>query len=235
LTWALGRLLKGSRVGAVACPRSLDISHPWDLLALNVRLLEGLRPSVQGTVEKGATLLGPVEVGPGSRVRAGAYIEGPVLIGRDCDIGPNCHVRASTSLGNGVRIGNGVEVKNSLIFGNTHIGHLSYVGDSVVGENCNFGAGTVTANLRLDEGPVPVLRDGKRFDTGLRKLGAILGDGVHTGIHCSLNVGTVVGPGVRLAGALFATPSISEDLRAHRPGSPSLAAPSGVRRRIRSP
>ncbi|MEM3086827.1 MAG: sugar phosphate nucleotidyltransferase [Halobacteria archaeon] len=198
LTWALGRLLKQSRVGAVPCPRSLDVSYPWDLLALNARLLEGLRPAVRGTVEKGATLLGPVEVGPGSRIRAGAYIEGPALVGRDCDIGPNCFIRASTSIGDSVRIGNGVEVKNSIIMNRARIGHLSYVGDSVVGENCNFGAGTITANLRLDEGPVRVFRDGKGFDSGLRKLGAVLGDGVHTGIHCSLNVGTIVGPGVRL-------------------------------------
>lgn len=204
LTWALGQLLREGGAEAVPCPRSLDLSYPWDLLALNARLLEGLPRRIEGEVERGATLKGPVAVGPGSRVRAGAYVEGPVLIGRDCDIGPNCYLRGATSVGDGVRIGNAVEVKNSLLFSRTRIGHLSYVGDSVVGEGCNLGAGTITANLRLDGEPIRARMQGRGVETGLRKLGAVLGDGVRTSIHASLNVGALIPPGARVVARMDA-------------------------------
>lgn len=203
LTWALRHLLRTAPVRAVACPRSFDISYPWDLLTLNRLLLENMKPSLQGRIEKGAVIRGPVVVDRGARVRSGSYIEGPTLIGHDCDIGPNCYLRGATSIGHGVRIGNAVEIKNSIIMGGTRIGHLSYVGDSIIGEGCNLGAGTITANLRLDEQPIRVRFRGDILDTRLRKLGAILGDGVHTGIHCGLNTGILVSPGTMLPPARF--------------------------------
>ncbi|MBI4361709.1 MAG: NTP transferase domain-containing protein [Euryarchaeota archaeon] len=176
----------------------MDVSYPWDLLEANRRLLGDLRRHTGGNMEAGAVLRGPVEVGRGTRVRRGAYIEGPVLIGRDCDIGPNCYIRPHTSIGDGCRVGHAVEVKNSILMEGAHVGHLSYVGDSVLGSGVNFGAGTTVANLRLDMGPIPVTLRGKRIDTGLRKLGALVGDGAHTGIHTLLNVGAIVPPGARL-------------------------------------
>lgn len=183
---------------ALQASRWMDVTYPWDLLEANRRLLDGMEREVHGTVEPGAVLRGPVEVGAGTRVRRGAYIEGPVLIGRDCDIGPNCYLRPSTSIGDGCRVGHAVEVKNSILMGGTHVGHLSYVGDSVLGARVNFGAGTTVANLRLDEEPVPVSISGKRVDSGLRKLGALVGDDARTGIHTLLNPGAVVPPGARL-------------------------------------
>ncbi len=173
----------------------LDIGRPWQLLTANEMVLKDLQPSIEGDVEPNATLKGPVSVGKGTLIRNGAYIVGPCTIGENCDIGPNCFIRASTSIGNNVHIGNAVEVKNSIIMNGTKIGHLSYVGDSVIGERCNFGAGTKIANLRLDEKTIPVTVNGKKTDSGRRKLGCIMGDDVHTGIGSLINVGTSLGAG----------------------------------------
>ncbi len=170
----------------------IDIGRPWDLLEANKEILSTISSRIEGEVEDGATLKGPVIVGPKTIIRSGAYIIGPVVIGSNSDIGPNCFIRPYTSLGNNVRIGNAVEIKNSIIMDGTHVGHLSYVGDSVIGENVNFGAGTITGNLRLDRKNIKANVKGKVVDTGRRKLGAIIGDNVSTGI------GTLMMPGVML-------------------------------------
>jgi bifunctional UDP-N-acetylglucosamine pyrophosphorylase/glucosamine-1-phosphate N-acetyltransferase len=116
-----------------------------------------------------------------------------VFIDEEADVGPNCYIRGGTSLGRKVRIGNAVEIKNSLIMDGTHIGHLSYVGDSVIGERCNFGAGTITANLRFDDAKIKMTIKGKIVDTGRRKLGVVVGDNVKTGIRSSFMPGVKVG------------------------------------------
>lgn len=172
-----------------------DLGYPWDLLGANEELLKDLKGDVRGNVEPGARLLGEVRVGEGTRIRSGAYIEGPVSIGRGCDIGPNCYIRPFTSIGDRCRVGNAVEVKASILMDGAHVGHLSYVGDSVLGERVNLGAGTITANLRHDNATVKAKWFGQRLDTGRRKFGCVLGDDVHTGIHTSLNVGVVLDAG----------------------------------------
>jgi len=172
----------------------LDIGRPWDMLDANMEYLKTISKAILGKVEDGVHIHGPVIVGEGARVRSGAYIEGPVIIGPDCDIGPNCYIRPYTSLGRGVRIGNAVEVKASIIMDRTHVGHLSYVGDSIIGSDCNFGAGTKVANLRHDGANIKVKMKGILLDSGRRKLGTIVGDNVHTGINSMLNVGSMIEP-----------------------------------------
>lgn len=173
----------------------IDIGYPWDLLKANEHLLKTLKGNCQGTVEPNVAIKGEVEIGKGSLIRSGAYIEGPVIIGENCDIGPNCFIRPSTALGNRVRIGNAVEVKNTIVMEGTHVGHLSYVGDSVIGRRCNFGAGTKVANLRHDGKNIKVMLKGRIIDSGRRKLGVIMGDDVHTGINTSINIGSVMAKG----------------------------------------
>ena len=125
----------------------LDLSYPWDLLTANETMLAGLKEQNLGEVEENVVLKGAVVIGKNTVVRSGTYIEGPVIIGDDCRIGPNCYIRPSTTIGNGCHIGAAVEVKNSIIMNGTDFPHLNYVGDSVIGEGCNFGAGTKMANL----------------------------------------------------------------------------------------
>ncbi len=181
----------------------LDIGRPWDLLDANEHFLSGLQPEIKGEIEPLATLKGNVSVAESTIIRNGAYIEGPVIIGKNCDIGPNCYIRPGTSIGDDVRIGNAVEIKNSIIMNGTHIGHLSYVGDSIIGERCNFGAGTKVANLRHDGRTIRVKLKGKLIDSGKRKLGTIMGDDVHTGINSMINVGAVVESGAMIAPGEF--------------------------------
>jgi UDP-N-acetylglucosamine diphosphorylase / glucose-1-phosphate thymidylyltransferase / UDP-N-acetylgalactosamine diphosphorylase / glucosamine-1-phosphate N-acetyltransferase / galactosamine-1-phosphate N-acetyltransferase len=172
-----------------------DVGRPWDLLDANVWALNRLEHKVLGTVEDGAHIIGDVTVAKSARVRSGAYIEGPVYIDEEADVGPNCYIRSGTYLGRKTRVGNAVEIKNSIIMDDTHVGHLSYVGDSVFGEKCNLGAGTITANLRFDDGKIKMVIKDKVVDTGRRKLGAILGDGVKTGIKSLFMPGVKVGAG----------------------------------------
>ena len=188
----------GKKAGYVSLDKWQDIGFPWHLLEANEKVLiegEDIHWEVNGEVEPFATLKGNVRVGEGTIIRNGAYIIGPVVIGRNCDIGPNCYIRPSTSVGDEVRIGNAVEIKNSIIMNKTHIGHLSYVGDSIIGERCNFGAGTKVANLRHDGRTVLMELGSRKFDSGRRKLGVIMGDDVHTGINSMFNVGATVACG----------------------------------------
>jgi bifunctional UDP-N-acetylglucosamine pyrophosphorylase/glucosamine-1-phosphate N-acetyltransferase len=92
-----------------------------------------------------------------------------------------------------VRVGNACEIKNSIIMDNAHIGHLSYIGDSIIGEKGNLGAGTIAANYRLDAGTVKMMVKDKLVDSGRKKLGAVLGDNVKTGINALLMPGVKVG------------------------------------------
>jgi bifunctional UDP-N-acetylglucosamine pyrophosphorylase/glucosamine-1-phosphate N-acetyltransferase len=171
----------------------IDVGLPWNLLDANMRALTSMKSVVEGKVEEGAHLSGMVKVEKGSRVRSGAYIEGPVFIGKDCDIGPNCYIRPYTSIGAKVRIGNACEIKNSIIMDGTNISHLSYIGDSVIGEGCNLGAGTITANLRFDKKTVKVETEGRILDSKKGKLGAFIGDEAQIGVNVSLMPGVKIG------------------------------------------
>ena len=194
----------GATLRAVTLPRGswLDVGLPWNLLEANEKALSSMEASIEGDVEEGVHVQGPVRIAEGARVRSGVYIEGPVCIGSGSDIGPNCYLRPSTCIGADVRVGNACEVKNSIIMDGTHIPHLSYVGDSVIGERCNLGAGTITANIRFDKKNVKVEVKGERIDSGRRKLGVIIGDDVQTGINVNLLPGVKVGAGAWIAPGL---------------------------------
>ncbi len=172
----------------------LNLSYPWDLLSANESLLDGAGEQNLAEVEENVVIRGRVSIGKNTRVRSGSCIVGPVIIGDGCEIGPNCYIRAYTSIGEGSHIGSAVEVKNSIVMKGSKIPHHSYVGDSVIGENCNLGAGTKIANLRLDGKEIRVAG----IETRRRKLGAIIGDGVETGINATINVGSVIGSDVRI-------------------------------------
>ncbi|KXA90393.1 hypothetical protein AKJ57_04170 [candidate division MSBL1 archaeon SCGC-AAA259A05] len=185
---------KGELVSANELSSWVHVGRPWDLLIANENALKNLTPTTEGEIEPGAYVDENVTVEEGTLIRSGAYIEGPAYIGENSDIGPNCYIRPYTSIGKEVRIGNAVEVKNSIILDGSHAAHHSYIGDSIVGYGCNFGSGTKVGNLRLDAGNVIMTLRGELTDTGRRKLGAVLGEGVQTGINSSINPGVKVGP-----------------------------------------
>ncbi len=170
----------------------IDVGQPWDLLKANEKLMSVLKRNVEGTVEEGAYIIGEVVVEEGARIRSGSYIEGPAYISAGCDIGPNCHIRAHTCLGPRCRVGNASEVKNSIIMADTKVPHHNYIGDSIIGERCNFGSGTKVANLRFDHRNIKVMTKNGQVDSGRRKMGVVMGDDVETGINAMILPGTVI-------------------------------------------
>ena len=128
-------------------------------------------------VEPGALLKGPLYVGDFSEVRQGAYLRGNCYVGRRCVVGHT------------------TEMKNSVMLDGAKAGHFAYLGDSILGREVNLGAGTKLANLKLTGQRVRLRIGGELVDTGLRKLGAILGDRVQTGCNSVTNPGTLLGPG----------------------------------------
>jgi len=205
LTASLTLLMEaGHKINCHKISRWLDISYPWDLLTANEAMMSSLKAQNSGEVEANVVMKGAVAIGKNTVVRSGSYIVGPVIIGENCDIGPSCYLRPFTAIGDNCHIGSAVEVKNCIIMKDTDLPHHNYAGDSVIGEGCNFGAGTKIANLRLDKKEVWV----EGVNTGRRKLGAIIGDGVETGINASINVGstvgdhTFIGPGAVASGSL---------------------------------
>jgi len=200
---------RGEEISSQRIDYWLDLSYPWDLLPANAAILSEMEMENLGEVEENAVIKGAVSIGKGTIVRSGSYIIGPAVIGEDCDIGPNCYIRPSTSIGHGCHVGAASEVKNSIIMNGSKVPHHNYVGDSIIGEGCNLGAGTKIANLRLDKKEIWV---GGR-NTGMRKLGAIIGDGVETGINASINIGSMIGNNTQIGPGAVASGIISPDSR----------------------
>jgi len=190
-----------------------DVVYPWHLLDANEELLKKLKTKIQGTIEKNVTVKGIVVAGKGTVIRSGTYIEGPVVIGNNCKIGPNCYIRPYTTIGDHCHVGNACEVKNSIVMDHSNVPHLNYVGDSIIGQHCNLGAGTTVANLRLDKNNIVVTLNGKKIDSKRRKLGMVMGDNVQTGINSIINVGTMIGNNVFIGLGAMAKGEIKPDTR----------------------
>ena len=171
----------------------LPIGYPWHLLEANVFFLHKIaKSSIKGKIERNVTVKGVLVLGKGSIIKSGTYVEGPVWIGNDCEIGPSAYLRKDTILLDQVRTR--AEIIDSLLMNGVTAKHDSYIGHSVVGENCNIGAGTITADYRHDGKNNMTLISGIKVDTGRRKLGAFIGDKVRTGIHTSIYPGRKIWP-----------------------------------------
>jgi bifunctional UDP-N-acetylglucosamine pyrophosphorylase/glucosamine-1-phosphate N-acetyltransferase len=207
LTDALFEYIAEKKLAAHRLSYWMDVGNPWDMLEANITLMNKLSRDIRGTVEEGVSLQGTVIVGEGSVVKSGTYIEGPCIIGKNCRIGPHAFIRGATSIDDDCHIGHCSELKNSIIMKGTKIPHFNYIGDSIIGSECNFGAGTKIANLRHDHANIKVC--GK--DTRRKKFGAIIGDGVQFGINCSINAGTMIGSNARFAPSSYISGCIGEN------------------------
>jgi len=179
----------------------LDLEYPWDILAANRMIMdtwEQTQISSQAVIEGNVTLHGPVRIEAGSVIKAGAVLSGPCYIGRDSYVGNNALIRSYSSLGPKSLIGYGVELKNCVLFGNATVGRLSFVGDSVIGENADIGSGVVTFNENLDGKTVSVDVRGEAVSSGLHKLGALVGDNVKVGGGNTVAAGTVLATGTTI-------------------------------------
>ena len=170
-------------------PLFASCEYPWEMLT-------SLKSYILGLIEKGIpgyTLASKdVLIGENVKIYPTATIEGPAVIGSNCEIRPGAFIRGSVIVGSGCVIGNSSELKNCILLDNVQIPHYNYVGDSILGHKAHTGAGTICSNLKADGRPVVVHGD-VDYETGLRKLGAILGDMADIGCNSVLNPGTVVG------------------------------------------
>ena len=175
----------------------LPIGYPWNYIEANVFMLKNLeklhngKPVIKGKIEQNVTVSGFVYVDEGTVIKANSYIEGPVYIGKECEIGPFSHLRPETIIMNKCRVGK-MELCDVVVMDNAKSKHTSYAAHSVLGENVNIGAGLITADFRHDGKNHITLINGQKIDSGRRKLGAFIGDNVKTGI------GTLIYPGRKL-------------------------------------
>jgi len=198
--------------------------YPWDLFTINEHLMD-TRIKTQ-TIEDGvdiserAQVEGNLWIRRGTRIFEGACIRGPCYIGSNSLIGNNSLVRDYSSIGNNCVAGFSTEIKHSLI-GDDCWFHSNYIGDSIISDNCLFGAGTITANFRFDEKSVKLRIEGEEVNSGTDKLGAIVGDNCKTGINACLSPGvrigphSIVGPGVCLQNDLEPSKIIFVDKKSY--------------------
>jgi NDP-sugar pyrophosphorylase family protein len=143
----------------------------------------------------GATIGDRVIIGAGTTVEPGVLIKGPAIIGKNCQIRHNAYIRENVIIGDGCVVGNSSELKNALLFNGAQVPHFNYIGDSILGHKAHTGAGVICSNLKSLPGNVTIMVEGKPLDTGLRKFGALIGDGAEVGCNSVLNPGSIIGRG----------------------------------------
>ncbi len=163
--------------------------YPWEILP---KIKDYLLALIKQGVPSYRLLGEGILVGEGAVLHPRAEIEGPCMIGAGCEVRPGAYLRGSVIVGERCVLGNSSEFKNCILLDRVQAPHYNYVGDSVLGNGAHTGAGVICSNLKADHAPVVVHGDGD-YETGLRKLGAILGDGADIGCGSVLNPGTVVG------------------------------------------
>ena len=147
-----------------------------------------------GAAPPGVTIEGPVHIDPSVCLPGHASIIGPAWIGAGTQIRPGAFIRGNVIAGEGCILGNSSEFKNCLLMDGVQAAHFNYVGDSVLGNRAHLGAGAICSNLRLDQREVVVHLAKGPVATGMRKLGAIVGDAAEVGCNAVLNPGTLLGP-----------------------------------------
>jgi len=166
----------------------------WDALKrIPEYVRANLKPGIHGIVSPLAFVDENVYIGPGTIVEPGAMIKGPSIIGANCEVRAGAYIRGDVLVGDRVVVGHTTELKVCLLFDQANVPHFSYVGDSIFGWKAHLGAGVKISNLKVTRTPVVVTINGQRYETGLLKFGAILGDEVEIGCNSVLNPGTLVG------------------------------------------
>ena len=176
------------------CEIFRDIEFVWDALKQIPKYINAnLKPGIDGTISPLAYLDDNVYIGPGTVVEPGVVIKGPTIIGADCEIRAGAYIRGNVLVGDRVVVGHTTELKTCLLFDEAELPHFSYVGDSILGWKAHLGAGAKISNLKVSRTPVAVKVNNQRYETGLLKFGAILGDEVEIGCNSVLNPGTLIG------------------------------------------
>jgi NDP-sugar pyrophosphorylase family protein len=173
-----------------------SVEYPWQVLPR----LRALISELSGRLSDEFSEIAPgVWVGSGTEIAPTAYIQGPAIIGKNCQIRHGAFVRECVLLGHDVVIGNSTEVKQSILFDGVQAPHFNYIGDSILGYKAHLGAGAILSNFKAAGDEVVVrLEDGQRIPSGLNKLGGLLGDFVEVGCNAVVFPGTIIGRGSRI-------------------------------------
>lgn len=170
--------------------------YPWEVLG---NLQDFLSSQTLGNIEvevpSAAYLVNPrqISIGAGTTIEPGAFIQGPCIIGKNCTVRHGAYIRGNVVIGDSCVVGHDTEVKHSILLNQSSAAHFNYVGDSIIGNRVNLGAGVKCANFRLDHQSVHILVEGEKIPTSLKKLGAIIGDDAQVGCNCVINPGTILG------------------------------------------
>ncbi len=165
--------------------------YPWEIIPT-------ISEYISIISREGYTMLSEgIWIGKNTSVAESAKIEPPAVIGSNCDIRPGAYIRGNVIIGDNCVIGNSTEIKNSIVMNNVQLPHYNYVGDSVIGDHAHLGAGAICSNLKSDKSNVTIKTE-PAHETGLRKLGAIIGDRAEIGCNCVLNPGTIIGRNTRV-------------------------------------
>jgi NDP-sugar pyrophosphorylase family protein len=172
-------------------------SYPWEAFSKLAQYLKSQNlGKIECSVPEGVYLINPelISIGKGTVIEPGSFIQGPCIIGRDCQIRFGAYIRGYVVTGDRCVIGHATEMKGSILLDDVHAAHFNYVGDSILGNRVNLGAGAKLANLRFDHQEVRI----GDISTGLKKLGAILGDETQLGCNVVTNPGTVMSKNSRV-------------------------------------
>jgi len=168
-----------------------NAEYPWEMLP---KIKEYIRSLIEDGLEGFSEISEGVWVGRDVKIYPTVTIEAPAIIGHGCELRPGAFLRGNVITGENCVIGNSSELKNCVLLDKVQVPHYNYVGDSVLGNYAHMGAGSICSNLKSD-GKAVVIHGEQEHITGLRKIGAILGDRADVGCGCVLNPGTVIGKG----------------------------------------
>ena len=169
------------------------LTYPWEVLSGIGSFIKKLGEQLDSSEYEKRE--GDVWIAKSAEVAPTAFIGGPAIIGKDAEIRHCAYIRGNAVIGEGAVVGNSTELKNVILFNKVQVPHYNYVGDSVLGYKAHMGAGAITSNVKSDKTPVTINHQGNKLETGLKKMGAMLGDNVEIGCNSVLNPGTVIGKG----------------------------------------
>lgn len=173
-----------------------EISFVWAALSKIHSFLKSKKlGNIEVDIPTGVYLVNPemISIGKGTVLEPGAYIKGPCIIGENCSIRQGAYIRGDVITGNSCVIGHDTEIKNSIMLNRANAAHFAYVGDSILGNGVNLGAGTKCANLKFDHSSITIRYNEELINTELKKFGAIIGDGTQIGCNAVTNPGTLIG------------------------------------------
>ena len=167
------------------------LTYPFEVLPKIGDYIKNVGPTLDKEVYE--DLGDNIWIAKSAKIAPSAFIAGPCIIGENTEVRHCAFIRGNALVGNNCVVGNSTELKNVVLVGKVQVPHYNYVGDSVLGYGSHMGAGSITSNVKSDKTLVAVKNDGETLETGLKKFGAMIGDGVEVGCGSVLNPGTVIG------------------------------------------